>query len=898
MIYIFLARASLYFVIQPQGIAAVWLPSGLGLGLLILSRQQRWRFALPVIFIANASANLWGGNSLPVSLGFALTLSAEAWLAASLLKRYWPQIWTSSQGFKHSGEMIGWLATILLSDACTALAGAAIAAWAHGTTFLSAWIIWLVSDGLGLLLITPLVLAWGRPPARSMATPAQVFEGLLLAILLNAIALYTFFSPQPELAHSMLRAYLLFPGLIWAALRFDERYITLILTVLVLLAALGTNNGLGQFSDPTQSPAEHMLTMQVYLGMVIFSIFILRAILAEREQMREMLHANQERLQSVFENSPDTIFILDLQTGRINFINRPFLSGYSKEELAHSHTLLALVHPQDLERVHAHWQRIRSGEIPGQIEYRLHAKSGGYAWLQQRSASLSGAGGYSRHEIQVTLTDITERKQTELIFQAHLRLVEFSVTHTLDELLSATLDEAEALTDSRIGFYHFLNEDQIMLSLQNWSTRTLKEFCMAGGKGMHYPLDKAGVWADCVRERRPVIHNDYASLPQRKGLPTGHAILHRELIVPVFRSERIVSILGVGNKALDYDMQDLEMVTQLADLAWDITERKRAEQALRQSELLLKETQSISKVGGWEYELLTRKATWTSEVYHLFGVGLDHDPSNIPLTLSFYAPEEQQVIKQAFEQAINAGQPFLLDLQLLTAQGESRWVRIHGKPLIENAKVIRVTGNIMDITETRLAEDALRAANRKLERQAAANETLLALLVEQATHDALTGLYNRRFMDEAIRRELARANREGYPISLLMLDIDHFKDFNDTHGHEAGDQVLVALGELLHSNIRESDTACRYGGEEFVVILPGADVQDALSRAETIREAFASARIVSGNLVLSATVSVGIAMYPSHCTSVDELLHTADAAMYMAKQSGRNRVQIWSAPNG
>lgn len=170
--------------------------------------------------------------------------------------------------------------------------------------------------------------------------------------------------------------------------------------------------------------------------------------------------------------------------------------------------------------------------------------------------------------------------ENQKILEARLRLIEFSFSHSLLELLQKTLDEAEELTGSCIGFYHFLHSDQQMLTLQAWSTRTAAVFCKAKGSGSHYPVAQAGVWVDCLHERRPVIHNDYASLTHRKGLPEGHAAVLRELVVPVFRGNRIVSILGVGNKSTDYDRRDVDVVSLLADLAWDIAERKQAEDEL------------------------------------------------------------------------------------------------------------------------------------------------------------------------------------------------------------------------------------------------------------------------------------------------------------------------------
>ena len=174
------------------------------------------------------------------------------------------------------------------------------------------------------------------------------------------------------------------------------------------------------------------------------------------------------------------------------------------------------------------------------------------------------------------------RKLTDTSFMdVRLRLFEYSANCSLERLLQKTLDEIEVLTQSSIGFYHFVDSNQTSLILQAWSTRTEKEFCKAEGKGMHYSIDRAGVWVDCVRQGKPVIHNDYLSLPDKKGLPEGHAKVIRELVVPVIKDNMIVAILGVGNKPTDYTQTDIEVVSFIADVAWEIVERKRMEEALK-----------------------------------------------------------------------------------------------------------------------------------------------------------------------------------------------------------------------------------------------------------------------------------------------------------------------------
>jgi signal transduction histidine kinase len=183
----------------------------------------------------------------------------------------------------------------------------------------------------------------------------------------------------------------------------------------------------------------------------------------------------------------------------------------------------------------------------------------------------------NRRLVKTLEDDVTERRRMEEMLRRRLELLEYAVAHSLEELLVKTLDEVGELTGSPIGFYHFVDADQQNLSLQAWSTRTMQEYCTAAGKGSHYPIDQAGIWVDCVKTKKPVIHNDYASEPGRKGLPEGHAPLIRELVVPILRADKIVAILGVGNKPGNYTRQDVETVSYFADIAWESAARKWAE---------------------------------------------------------------------------------------------------------------------------------------------------------------------------------------------------------------------------------------------------------------------------------------------------------------------------------
>ena len=195
-----------------------------------------------------------------------------------------------------------------------------------------------------------------------------------------------------------------------------------------------------------------------------------------------------------------------------------------------------------------------------------------------------------------------------------------------------------------------------------------------------------------------------------------------------------------------------------------------------------------------------------------------------------------------------------------------------------------------DITLRRQFEEELRAANARLQAQIQENELLQIHLREQAVRDSLTGLHNRRYMEEVLQQNLARAERQQAPLSLVMIDIDQFKSFNDNYGHKAGDAMLVLLSELLIRYVRREDTACRFGGEEFIVILPGAPIEVSERRAEEWRSAFEHSSLLYNNQSLSTTFSCGVASFPQHGLTVDELIQAADKALYAAKKRGRNCV--------
>ena len=205
---------------------------------------------------------------------------------------------------------------------------------------------------------------------------------------------------------------------------------------------------------------------------------------------------------------------------------------------------------------------------------------------------------------------------------------------------------------------------------------------------------------------------------------------------------------------------------------------------------------------------------------------------------------------------------------------------------------------LREITHRKDTEFRLQAAHAELERQLEANLALQQQLREQAIRDGLTGLHNRRFFDEVGPVLLADAERTRSPLVLAMIDIDLFKRLNDTHGHQAGDAVLRMVGVFLRKSVRQGDMVFRFGGEEFLILLPHATGEDALRRLDEWRALFAGQVIEHGGKSLTATFSIGVSLYPDDGRSIGDLLQRADQALYQAKAQGRNRALRWSVKEG
>lgn len=325
------------------------------------------------------------------------------------------------------------------------------------------------------------------------------------------------------------------------------------------------------------------------------------------------------------------------ETYRIHNIDpQNFIAGSSE----HINKSLECYLPGDRSQIKMAFDNCISNGEPYDLEFPFVNSIGKSLWI--RTIAKPIFENEKVVKLVGNIADITQRKKTELLAQTRFKLIQYSYHLKLDEFLQKVLDEAEVLTHSKIGFYHFVEPDQITLSLQAWSSNTIQNMCKAEGKGLHYDVDKAGVWVDCVHQRKTIVHNDYESLPNKKGLPEGHAPVIREVVVPVFRDDKVVSILGIGNKENYYDDTDVEIITEIADLAWDITERKRAEQLLAASEAKYRLLFDATPIGIGIADLEGKIVTSNPFMKELTGYNFENDrPVNV---LSLYANKKERLV--------------------------------------------------------------------------------------------------------------------------------------------------------------------------------------------------------------------------------------------------------------
>jgi diguanylate cyclase (GGDEF)-like protein len=355
----------------------------------------------------------------------------------------------------------------------------------------------------------------------------------------------------------------------------------------------------------------------------------------------------------------------------------------------------------------------------------------------------------------------------------------------------------------------------------------------------------------------------------------------------------------------------------------EVTEQKRIEEALqglnRRLESTLAENERTAVMNEMAHVL--QAARVTNEIYSIVGsygprlfpgsvgtLGILNSAKNAleivaawggdPVDEAIFPPDDCWALREGRSHVVNDPQSGLICSHVnrgtesaelcvpMLAQYEALGILHLSKPL-NPSQPEPFTSPELHLAEAVAQEIALPLANVRLRQ----------LLQEQALRDGLTGLYNRRYFEEALDREVHRATRKQTSLGLIMLDVDHFKELNDAHGHTAGDALLRAVADLLHSCLRAADVLCRYGGDEFAIVMPDAVLQDTVKKAEEMRRAAKSLSLqLNGRVIDGMSISLGAAAFPHHGSTREILIQQADSALYAAKTGGRDQVKTNPMP--
>ncbi len=308
------------------------------------------------------------------------------------------------------------------------------------------------------------------------------------------------------------------------------------------------------------------------------------------------------------------------------------------------------------------------------------------------------------------------------------------------------------------------------------------------------------------------------------------------------------------------------------------SEWERAEDALARlevSEHALAEAQRLARIGSWEWEVQVDRVVWSDELFRIYGIDPDGFDAHYDGYVEHIHPDDRGLVQQEIDRALRDPGPFRFEHRVIRPDGEVRTVDGRGRVIVgADGRVARMVGTTQDVTEQRAAE---------------------RLLEHQALHDPLTGLPNRALFIDRLQHALTRARRPGSSLAVYFCDVDDFKDVNDSLGHDAGDELLVALPPRLREGLRAGDTVARFGGDEFVILCEDlASEAEAIRIAERIAEAFGLPFELDGR-PHHLSVSVGVVFVKAGEASATEVLRDADAAMYRAKGGGKGRFELFDA---
>lgn len=583
-------------------------------------------------------------------------------------------------------------------------------------------------------------------------------------------------------------------------------------------------------------------------AVVVVTFSDITALKRTEAQLRE----SEARFRNILHHTPIATAIVDLH-GRFTEVNRAFCAivGASAQQLQHR-DFQSITHPGDLEG-YDEVRRMLTGELDSyQSERRYRRQGGGDVWILLTVSLQRDEHGAPLHFI-VQMQDVGERRaDAERLARLSQRLslavgcADIGVWEweILDNIVHA---------DERVYAMHGLPAQGAPSSIEYW-------------RAFLVPEDV----------RRALVLFERTLTKRRRS-------------VGEYRIRRVDGIVRFMQVVADVVLEG-DAVKSVIGVSLDITDRKLAEREARAARRQLR-------------TLIDTMPAWVAMIDRDGRLLVANDQFCASIGLPM-AQVEGRYVQEVMPAPFRARHSVLIERCLAgesiefmeqgEAGGTDALVHCHGRyvPLYEGQRVVGLVMALTDVSELKRAQLQLTQLNADLVNKVAQVHQLQTRLHEMAVRDALTGLHNRRFLDEQLPFELARARRLHLPLCIALGDIDHFKRLNDTYGHQAGDAVLRALRELFMQMVRDSDLVCRWGGEEILIVMPDVPGEVALARIERLREALAQRAIGFGHLQLRVTISFGIAAHQDGA-SADDIIGAADLALYEAKAAGRNTSRLF-----
>ena len=861
--YFALARFGLSFAFETTQVTAVWPPTGLALAALMLMGPR----AALGIYAGAFAANLLAREPLGVAAGIALGNTATG-LAGWWLMR---KVCVADPSFGRIRDVLA----LTLAAVATPLASASggvgclvLGGQVPASAYESVWRVWWMGDALGILLVAPLLLTWVAAWGAEAAPGSDpTGEKLLLLLGVVAFGVLVFCGPL-EGGEGYLRAYLAFPLLIWAALRFAARETVTTAVGISAFAVWGAIHARGPFGlGPVD---DRFLQVDAFIGIIGLTALLMGAATAERQEAQRRLvaaHGELERkveartaelarkheevegsrrfLETVVEHLPVALVVKSARIGDFGAVElwnpaAERIFGVGRSE-ALGRTPPEFLAPGEGARVMEKDREVAASGEPALVpDGAFEVPGQGIRHLRTTIVPVEGEDGAPESLLTISM-DISEQVQAERALKRS------------EEIHRAIV---ESLTEGVV----LLSQDDQVFACNSAAQEIL------------------GLSPDQMRNREAadprwqMVHEDgkpcpVEERPARVTLATGQPVTGA--VVGVQKPDGTRNWLRVNSRSVRLENEGASACV-VASFA-DITLEKYYRESLAQSEARYARAAESGHTGILDLDLQTNKVHYSASWKSMLGFASDEVGSAPMELLGRIHPEDIEGALRALKAHIRGETPeFQVEIRVRHRDGRWLWLLSRGLAMRDaRGRAVRVTGSQTDIT---------------------AQKAMEARLHEQAIHDELTGLYNRRHFNEAFRSFLLIAQQASQPLSLAVCDLDRFKQINDTHGHPAGDEVIRRFARMISGALRGKDLAARIGGDEFCVLFPFTAVDDAARALERVRERLA-AEVFQGEAgaAFSASATFGVAgLGPS--MAPDALMRAADEALYEAKKRGRNQI--------